>query len=245
MGSSTGTWILLGLVACIASLASAANIQRSDGQSIYQNNGHTFLTSGAGQIIRGPNGKTVLIGSDGSQIVANDSDEDDSLDLDDGSHNYNSNNIIINGERSTILQNDGNSILYGSANEGSQMSLNGRTVRVINGGLELNENGQVYTFRPKARSENQKETVNINGKPAQVDYSNGDIVIELADHTVVAKVGDRTFLGDRNSFDNRDKIEAESQKEARRIQEVIHANIKKSMDELHAHLQSTLGNMFH
>ncbi|KAH8373771.1 hypothetical protein KR200_007211 [Drosophila serrata] len=242
MGSSTGSWILLGLVAGVVALASAANIQRSDGQSIVQNNGNTFLSNGAGQIIRRSDGKTVLIGSDGNQIVT--SDEDDSLDVDSSSGgNHNSNNIIINGQ-STMIQNDGKSFIYGNGRDGSYINSNGRTVRIIDGGIELNEHGQVYNFRPKARTGNQKETIIVNGQPAQVEYSNGDIIVELADHTVIAKVGDRTFLGDRHSFDNRDKLEAEAKNHAHQIQKEVHESIKKSMDDLHAQLKNTFGNLF-
>ncbi|KAH8258102.1 hypothetical protein KR038_005714 [Drosophila bunnanda] len=243
MGSSTGSWILLGLVAGVASLASGANIQSSDGQSIVQNNGHTFLSNGAGQIFRRSDGKTVLIGSNGNQIVTDDEDDSDDDDSSSGG-NHNSNNIIINGQ-STMIQNDGKSFIYGNGREGSYINSNGRSVRIINGAIELNENGQVYTFRSKARSANLKETVTINGQPAQVEYSNGDVIVELADHTVVAKVGDRTFLGDRNSFDNRDKLEAEAKEHAHRIQKEAHENLKKSMDDLHAQLRNTFSNIFH
>ncbi|KAH8291536.1 hypothetical protein KR054_012576 [Drosophila jambulina] len=234
MGSSTGSWILLGLVASVASLANAASIQRSDGQSIYQSNGNTYLSNGAGQIIRRADGKTVLIGSDGNQIVT--SDEDDSLDFDSSSGgSYNShNNVIINGKNSFYQGNGG----------GSFINSNGRTVRIINGVLELTENGQVYTFQPKEKSVNQKETVTINGQPAQVEYSNGDVIVELTDHTVVAKVGDNSFVGDRNSFDNREKLVAEAHEDAHRIQKEVHENLKKTMEELHTQLQSTFGNIF-
>ncbi|XP_017072654.1 uncharacterized protein LOC108108915 [Drosophila eugracilis] len=244
MGSSTGTWILLGLVAGIASLSTAANVGRSDDQTILHNNGNTFLSNGAGQIIRGPDGKTVLIGSDGRRIIANadSSEEDVSQDYGSGGSN---NNVIINGQGgSSIIQSDGHSFIYGDESQGSYINSNGRTVRIINGAIELNENGKVYTFQPKAPGVNQKETVDINGQPAKVEYSNGDIIIELADHTVVAKIGGRTFLGDRYSFDNRDKLEAEAKNYAERIQQEVRASLKKTMDDLHKDLQETLGNLF-
>jgi len=91
---------------------------------------------------------------------------------------------------------------------------------------------------------NQKETVDINGQPAQVEYSNGDIVIELADHTVIAKTGGRTFMGDRYSFDNRDKLEAEARQYAEQIQNEVQASLKKTMDDIRANLQESLGNIF-
>ncbi|KAH8254616.1 hypothetical protein KR032_011230 [Drosophila birchii] len=242
MGSNTGTWILLGLVAVVASLASAANIQRASDQSIYQNGGSTYLSNGAGQIIRRPDGRTVLIGSDGSQIVT--SGEDDSADDDSSSGgNHSNNNIIINGQN-TVVQNDGHSFIYSNSREGNYITSNGRSMRIINGALELTENGQVYTFQPKARTVNEKETVIVNGQPAQVEYTNGDVIVELADHTVLAKVGDRTFLGDRNSFDNRDKLEAEAKNNAQNLQKELHASLKKTMDDLNAHLQETFGNIF-
>ncbi|XP_017003197.3 uncharacterized protein Bbd [Drosophila takahashii] len=239
MCSSSATWILLGLMAGIASQSSAASIQRGEDQTILQNNGNTFLSNGAGQIIRGPDGRTVLIGSDGRRIIANadSSEEDDSQDYGHGGNN----NVIINGQSgSSIIQSDGHSFVYGDESGGSYINNNGRTVRIINGAIELNEHGQVYTFQPKAAGVSQKETVTINGQPAQVEYSNGDIVIELADHTVVAKVGGRTFLGDRYSFDNRDKLEAEAKNYAERLQHDIQASLKKTMDDLHAEL----GNLF-
>ncbi|XP_044316947.1 uncharacterized protein LOC108051740 [Drosophila rhopaloa] len=236
MGSSTGTWILLGLVAGVASLASAAKIPQSDEQTILQNNGNTFLSNGAGQIIQGPDGKTILIGSDGRRIIADadSSEEDDSRDYGQGNSN-----VIINGQSgSSLIQSNGHSFIYGDQSHGSYINSNGRSVRIINGAIELNENGQVYTFQPKAAGVNEKETVDINGQPAQVEYSNGDIVIELADHTVIAKTGGRTFLGDRYSFDNRDKLEAEAKNYAQRIENEVRATLQKTMEDLKAELGS-------
>ncbi|KAI8038525.1 uncharacterized protein LOC128254868 [Drosophila gunungcola] len=242
MGSRTGTWILLGLVAGVASLATAANVPQSDEQRILQNNGKTFLSNGAGQIIRGADGKTILIGSDGNRIVVNDASSEEESSQDYGQSNS---NVIINGQSgSTLIQSDGHSYIYGDASQGSYINSNGRSLRIINGAIELNEHGQVYTFQPKAVGVNEKETVDINGQPAQVEYSNGDIVIELADHTVIAKIGGRTFLGDRYSFDNRDKLEAEAKNYAQRIEHEVNTSIQKSMEELNAELQRTLGNLF-
>ncbi|XP_016957097.1 uncharacterized protein LOC108029380 [Drosophila biarmipes] len=243
MGSGTATWILLGLMAGIASMSSAANIPRAEDQTILQNNGNTFLSNGAGQIIRGPDGRTVLIGSDGRRIIADadSSEEDISQDYGHGGNN----NVIINGQSgSSIIQSNGHSFIYGDESQGSYINSNGRTVRIINGAIELNENGKVYTFQPKAAGVNQRETVDINGQPAQVEYSNGDIVIELADHTVVAKVAGRTFLGDRYSFDNRDKLEAEAKNYAQRIHQEVQASLKKTMEDIRANLQESLGNLF-
>ncbi|EDW48706.1 uncharacterized protein LOC6610077 [Drosophila sechellia] len=246
MGSNTGAWILLGLLAGIASLSSAANIQRNEDQTILQNNGNTFLSNGAGQIIRGPDGKTVLIGSDGRRIItdADSSEDDSSQDYDHHGGSYN--NVIINGgSGSSVIQGDGHSFIVGDASHGSYMNSNGRSIRIINGAIELNDHGQVYTFQPKAKGVNEKETVTVNGQPAQVEYSNGDIVIELADHTVIAKTGGRTFLGDRESFDNRDKLEAEAKNYADRIQHEVHANLQKTMADIQRDLQNSLGNIFY
>ncbi|KAH8280305.1 hypothetical protein KR018_002308 [Drosophila ironensis] len=243
MGPCTGTWILLGLMASIAALAGAANVPPPDDQKIIQNNGNTFLSNGAGQIFRRADGKTVLIGSDGRSIVT---DSDDLSDEDDSgvSGNFGHNNVIINGQSgNSIIQSNGHNFIYGNADQGSYINSNGRSVRVANGAIELTERGKVFTFQPKAPGVNSKETVDVNGQPAQVEYSNGDIIVELADHTVIAKVGNRTFLGDRYSFDNRDKLEAEAQNYANRIQEEVSAGIKKTMEDLAADLANTFGGI--
>ncbi|KAH8402330.1 hypothetical protein KR009_011414 [Drosophila setifemur] len=240
MGSSTGTWILLGLM---AGLASAANVLQTEDQKIIQNNGNTFLSNGAGQIIRRADGKTVLIGSDGRSIVTNseDSSEEDNY----GVQQFSGNNVIINGQYgNSIVQSNGHSYIYGDSTQGSSIiSQNGRSVRIINGAIELTENGQVYNFQPKAPGVNTKETVTINGQPAQVEYSNGDIIVELADHTVIAKTGNRSFLGDRYSFDHREELEAEAQNYANRIQKEVSENLQKSMDDLKDELEKAFGNI--
>ncbi|EDV55313.1 uncharacterized protein LOC6547529 [Drosophila erecta] len=245
MPSNTGAWILLGVLAGIASLASAANIQRNEDQTIHQSNGNTFLSNGAGQIIRGPDGRTVLIGSDGRRIItdADYSDYDMPRDYD---YSGNFNNVIINGgSGSSVFQNNGHSSAFGDWSQGSYVSSNGRTIRVINGAMELNDHGQVYTFKPKAAGVNEKETVTINGQPAQVEYTNGDIVVELADHTVIAKIGERTFVGDRESFDNRDKLEAEAKNYAARIHQQVQDNIRKTMEDIQRNLQGSMGHIFY
>ncbi|XP_017051031.1 uncharacterized protein LOC108094770 [Drosophila ficusphila] len=241
MGLCTGTWI--SLVVAIATLTSAANIQRSDDSRIVHSNGNTFLSNGAGQIIRGPDGKVVLIGSDGRRIIANDDSSEEDPSQESG-QNYNS-NVIINGRTgSNIIQSNGHSFIYGPSSEGGVIVNSGYTVRIINGALELTENGKVYTFQPKPAGVNEQETVDINGQPAVVEYSNGNVIIELADKTVIAKVGDQTFLGDRYSFDNRDKLVAETNQYVQRVQQEVQDNLKKTMSDLNAQLQRTLGNIF-
>ncbi|EDW91393.2 uncharacterized protein LOC6530798 [Drosophila yakuba] len=240
MPSNTGAWILLGLLAGIAALSSAATIQQSGDKTILRNNGHTFLSSGAGQIIRGPDGRTVLIGSNGQRIVVNgdSSEEDNSPEYGTRGHH---NNVIINGgSGSSVYHNDGRGFIVGNANEDSYITGDGRSLRVINGAIELNDHGQVYVFPPKAPGVYEKETVPVNGQPALVEYSNGDIVVELADHTVFAKVGDRTFLGDRASFNNRDKLEAEAKNYAERVQQEVLAGLQKTMDDIHRNIQDSL-----
>ncbi|EDV35833.1 uncharacterized protein Dana_GF12271, isoform A [Drosophila ananassae] len=241
MGSSTRTWILLGLMAGVATLSGAANVVQSGDQRIIQNNGNTFLSNGAGQIIRRPDGKTVLIGSDGRSIIT---DTDESSEEDIANEHYSNNNVIINGQSGTsIVQSSGHNYIYGDGSQGSYITQNGRSIRIVDGGIELNENGQIFNFKPKGPGVNTKETVDINGQPAQVEYSNGDIVVELADHTVIAKIGGRTFMGDRYSFDNREKLEVDAQNMAARIHEEVNADIKKTMEDLHASLQNTFANI--
>ncbi|KAH8319959.1 hypothetical protein KR074_010042 [Drosophila pseudoananassae] len=245
MGSSTRTWILLGLMAGVATLSGAAKLPQEDDQRIIQNNGNTYLSNGAGQIIRRADGKTVLIGSDGRSIVT---DTEDSSE-EDGSNTYygnnNNNNVIINGETgNSIVQSYGHSFIYGDGNQGgSYINSNGRTIRIVNGAIELTENGKTYTFQPKARGVATKETVDVNGQPAEVEYTDEDIVVELADHTVIAKIGGRTFVGDRYSFEHREQLEADARNLASRIHEEVNTNLKKTMEDLQANLQNTFANI--
>lgn len=218
----------------------AASIAQSDDQRILQNNGNTFLSNGAGQIFRRPDGKTVLIGSDGRSIVT---DTDESSEEDIANYHSVNTNIIRNGPSgNTIIQGSEGNYIYGNG-EGSYISANGRSMRIVNGALELNDNGQIFTFKPKGPGVNTKEIVDVNGQPAQVEYSNGDIVVELADHTVVAKVNGRSFMGDRYTFENREKLENDAKNMAARIQEEVNAGLKKTMEDLQASLKDTFANI--
>ncbi|KAH8279271.1 hypothetical protein KR026_005379 [Drosophila bipectinata] len=244
MSSSTRTWILLGLMAGAATLSGAAKLPQEDDQRIIQNNGNTYLSNGAGQIFRRADGKTVLIGSDGRSIVT-DTDDSSEEDVSNTYYSNNNNNVIINGESgNSIVQSNGHSFIYGDANQGgSFINSNGRTIRIVNGAIELTENGQTYTFQPKGRGAATKETVDVNGQPAEVEYTNEDIVVELADHTVIAKIGGRTFVGDRYSFEHREEMEADARNLASRIHEEVNTNLKKTMEDLQATLQNTFANI--
>ncbi|XP_043644248.1 uncharacterized protein LOC122613896 [Drosophila teissieri] len=241
MPSNTGAWILLGLLAGIASLSSAGTILRNGDRTILQNNGNTILSSGAGQIFRRPDGRMVLIGSNGRSMIVNggaSSEEDISGEYGTGGHH---NNIIINGgSGSSVYRNGGQGFIVGDANKDTFITGDGRSVRVVNGAIELNDHGQVYVFHPKAAGVYDKETVPFSGQTAQVEYSNGDIVVELVDHTVIAKIGDRIFVGDRESFNNRDKLEAEVKNYGHRIQQEIQESIQKTMEDVYRSIQDSI-----
>ncbi|KAH8291535.1 hypothetical protein KR054_012577, partial [Drosophila jambulina] len=192
-------------------------------QTIFERNGNTFLSHSAGQIYTRPDGRTALMGSGGGQIITGGFDSPSGGNYNTNTNINNNNNVITNGH-STIVQDNGRDFIYGSAGEGSY--INGREgfgVRIVNGGLEVTENGRVHSFPPK---QNHRETVTINGQAAQVEYTNGDIIVELSDHTVIAKVGNRPFVGDRNTFDNRDRLEAEARNNSQRSQNEARSNFR-------------------
>ncbi|EDW72594.2 uncharacterized protein Dwil_GK19306 [Drosophila willistoni] len=254
MGLS-GTLIILGLIAS-GIYAQNPEVQIGGGGGIIQQkDGSTYLANEAGQIFRRPDGKIVLIGANGQQLVtdSDDSDEDD----DDDSHSSHSssefNNVVINGGDgggTSFYQTGGKSYMFVTAQENSYINSNGHSLKVINGGLQLEEGGKQYTFLPRAADVNQKETVDINGKPATVEYSGGNVIIELADKTLIAKLGNRIFVGDRDGFNNRDKLESEINQQARlarenavRLQQQISLQISQTMEKIQRDLQQSLGKL--
>ncbi|XP_034654343.1 uncharacterized protein LOC117892306 [Drosophila subobscura] len=234
------TCLILGLIGGVACLASAMP-QGGDAeeQKLIRSGGSTYLSNGAGQIIKGPNGKTILIGSDGRQIVADSSDSDEDVSLDDGTSG---NNVIINGGQSSIITSNGRTHQYATGNI-NYSTHNGHSVTVVNGVITLTEGGKQYRFEAQPAGVEKRETIDINGKPATVQYSNGDVIVELADQTVIAKVGDSSFIGDRQSFENRDKLQAEALQQAQQIQQQVQEDVKRMMQNLNEELQRTLGNI--
>ncbi|XP_041448066.1 uncharacterized protein LOC111077270 [Drosophila obscura] len=234
------TWMILGLIGSVACLASAMP-QGADDQQILRNKGSTYLSNGAGQIIRGADGKTILIGSDGRRIIADASDSEEDASQDIGLIGG-SNNIVINGGQSSIITSNGKTLQYGAGNI-NYSGYNGHSITVVNGVITLTEGGKQYRFEAKPANVEKRETIDINGKPATVQYSNGDVIVELADQTVIAKIGDSSFIGDRNSFENRDKLQAEAKQYAEKIQLQVQEDLKNMLQGMREELQKTLGNI--
>lgn len=219
---------------------------------LYNHGGNTVLQNEAGSIHTRPDGSTVLIGAGGQTLVVNgdDSDEDDD---DFSGPSYHGNNVIINGRSvqggGSFFTGNGGSVLVNHGGEGSFQSYNNYQLRIVNGGLQLNVGGKVYNFLPK--DTNTQEKVDINGQQATVDYENGNIVVQLADGTVLAKTETGLFSGsDRQSYDNRKQIQENAAREAERVQQQI-ANMQKElqqnlaiqMKQLQDNLEQTLGNI--
>lgn len=219
---------------------------------LYNHGGNTVLQNEAGSIHTRPDGSTVLIGAGGQTLVVNgdDSDEDDD---DFSGPSYHGNNVIINGRSvqggGSFFTGNGGSVLVNHGGEGSFQSYNNYQLRIVNGGLQLNVGGKVYNFLPK--DTNTQEKVDINGQQATVDYENGNIVVQLADGTVLAKTETGLFSGsDRQSYDNRKQIQENAAREAERVQQQI-ANMQKElqqnlaiqMKQLQENLEQTLGNI--
>ncbi|KAH8421028.1 hypothetical protein KR222_004441 [Zaprionus bogoriensis] len=224
---------------------------------MYNKGGNTVLQNEAGSIHTGPDGRTVLIGANGQTLVSNgdDSDEDDSDDDDDVhfSGNFHSNNVVINGRSirdgsGGIFTGGDGTLLVNHGGEGSFQSYNNYQLRILNGGLQLTTGGKVYNFPPK--DTNSQEKIDINGQPATVEYNNGNIVVQLADGTVLAKADNGLFSGNRQSFDNRKKIQENAAREAARVQENLaqfqkdlHLRLGNQMRQLQEDLERTLGNI--
>ncbi|XP_068145903.1 uncharacterized protein Bbd [Drosophila tropicalis] len=251
MGLSS-TVIILGLIAS-GIYAQNPEVQiEGGGGIIQQKDGSTYLANEAGQIFRRADGKTVLIGANGQQLVT-DGDDSDESDDDDSHFSSNFNNVVINGANgggTNFYQTGGKSYLFVTAQENSYINSNGHSLKVINGGLLLEEGGKQYTFLPRAADVNQKETVDINGKPATVEYSRGNVIIELSDKTLIAKLGNRIFVGDRDGFNNREKLESEINQQAQLarqnavlLQQQISMQISQTMAKIQRDLQQKLGNL--
>lgn len=222
---------------------------------LYNRGGNTVLQNEAGSIHTRPDGSTVLIGSDGQTLVTNgrDSDDDEQDDDDISGPSFHSNNVIINGRSvhggGSIFTGNGGSVLVNHGGEGSYQSYNNYQLRLVNGGLQLTVGGKEYNFLPKAT--NSQEKVDINGQQATVDYENGNIVVQLADGTVLAKTETGLFSGsDRQSYDNRKKIQEDAAREAEQVQQHIanlqrdlQENLAAQMKQLQENLQLTLGNI--
>lgn len=214
-----------------------------------------MLQNEAGSIYTRPDGRKVLVGAGGQTIVtgADDSDEDDDDDTQSGfSGNY-GNNVVINGRSvggSSFISSNGGALVMNQAGEGGYQTYNNHQIRIVNGGLQLTTGGQVYDFPAKDASVSSQEKININGQEATVQYENGNIVVELADGTVLAKADGGLFSGDRNSYVNRKQIQEDAARQAAKVQEDI-AHLQKELNErlnfqmrkLQEDLEHTLGNI--
>ncbi|EDW36193.1 GL17667 [Drosophila persimilis] len=248
------TLIILGLIGSVVACLASAMPQGtgSDDQKILRSQGSTFLSNGAGQIIRGADGKTILIGSDGRRIIADTSISEEDASQDDDSFlvqnnggssiSSNDNNIFINGGQSNIITSNGKTLQYGTGNI-NYSGYNGHSINVVNGVITLREGGKQYTFEAQPPNVEKREAIVINGQPATVQYSHGDVIVELADQTVIAIVGNTSFIGDRTSFENRDKLQAEAKTYAENIQRQVQEGLKKSLQQMNEDLQKSLGNI--
>ncbi|EDW60795.1 uncharacterized protein [Drosophila virilis] len=242
-------------IAGTAELPTAPTQAQPVSSYLYNQGGNVVLQNEAGSIYTRPDGRKVLVGAGGQTIVTggDDSDEDDDDDTQSGfSGNY-GNNIVINGRSvggSSFISSNGGALVMNQAGEGGYQTYNNHQIRIVNGGLQLTTGGQVYDFPAKDASVSSQEKININGQEATVQYENGNIVVELADGTVLAKADGGLFSGDRNSYVNRKQIQEDAARQAAKVQEDI-AQLQKELNErlnfqmrkLQEDLEHTLGNI--
>ncbi|XP_033254033.1 uncharacterized protein LOC117193392, partial [Drosophila miranda] len=154
----------------------------------------------------------------------------------------NDNNIFINGGQSNIITSNGKTLQYGTGNI-NYSGYNGHSINVVNGVITLKEGGKQYTFETQPPNVEKREAIVINGQSATVQYSHGDVIVELADQTVIAIVGNTFFIGDSTSFENRDKLQEEAKKYAENIQRQVQEGLKKTLQQMNEDLQRSLGNI--
>ncbi|TDG51069.1 hypothetical protein AWZ03_002432 [Drosophila navojoa] len=167
---------------------------------LYNRAGNVVLQNEAGTIYKRPDGRTVLIGANGQTLVtrSDESDEDTSIDDDDDQFRRQKGN----------RGNSGNIFISQAGGSGIQ-TYNGYRSELVDGGLRLTVNGFTYNFPAKDASVNSKQQIKINGENATLQYDNGNIVVEMADGTVIGKAEGGLFTGNRHSYDNRKKIQEE------------------------------------
>lgn len=225
---------------------------------VYNRGGNVVLQNEAGSIFTRPDGRKVLVGANGQTIVtrAGDSDEDTSIDDDDDIlTEFSGNNVIINGRHlggggQSFISSNGGALFMNQVGEGGYQTYNNYQIRIVDGGLQLTVAGKVYNFPAKAASVKSQEQVDINGQQATVQYENGNIVVELADGTVLAKADGGLFSGNRHSYDNRKQIQEDAARQALKVQEDLaqmqrnlQAQLSEQMKQLQESLQHSLGNI--
>ncbi|XP_030375701.1 uncharacterized protein LOC115624981 [Scaptodrosophila lebanonensis] len=216
-------------------------LQGPGGTILHNSAGGTILQNGAGSIYTRPDGRRVLVGSNGQTLVTRpDSDEDSS---DSGEYDKwisdsgDNQNVIINGQ--SYGSGSGGNVLIGGQN--GVFINGGQTVRVVNGGLQLTEGGRDYVFKPRAPGVTEQEQVEINGHPATVFYEQGGVRVERQDGTVLAYGinGEGLFMGDKQAYAKRKEILADIPRQTAQIGE----EVRRSMEKLQAELQQSLGNI--
>ncbi|XP_034654346.1 uncharacterized protein LOC117892308 [Drosophila subobscura] len=105
----------------------------------------------------------------------------------------------------TTIMDNGHTLIHGTG-DSNKISYNGHTILVEHGIIRLLEGDKPYTFRPQAANVEKSKSISINGHPATVQFSRGNIFVHLPDGTVVAKSGNSYFVGDRYAVENRDTM---------------------------------------
>ncbi|XP_060656661.1 uncharacterized protein LOC132791660 [Drosophila nasuta] len=194
---------------------------------------NNVLQNGAGSIFTRPDGRTVLLGSGGQTLVTggdSDSDEED----DDDVRDFNSGSNVFY-----------NSQYFSNAGYGGTTIINGYQFNIVDGGIQLKIGDKVYNYPAKDASVKSKETVDINGQQATLEYDNGNIVLQLADGTVFAKTENGIFSGNRESYENRGKLHQAALDQAARVQQEVaelQNRIQAQMQQLQANLENTFKN---
>ncbi|SPP72899.1 uncharacterized protein LOC117590383 [Drosophila guanche] len=133
------------------------------------------------------------------------------LDFQEDTSLYDDNLSFIQGDgqkfasSATTIMDNGHTLIHGTG-DSNKISYNGHTILVEHGVIRLLEGDKPYTFRPQADSVETRKSVSINGHPATVQFSRGNIFVHLPDGTVVAKSGNNYFVGDRYAVENRDTM---------------------------------------
>ncbi|EDW36194.1 GL17668 [Drosophila persimilis] len=131
------------------------------------------------------------------------SEEDASLD-DDNLSFLNSKSQKFASSATTIIEND-HTLIYGSG-DNNKITYNGHRFVVDHGIIKLFEGSKTYTFRPLGANVEKRQSIDFNGRPATVQLSNGNVFVYLPDGTVMGRIGNSYFVGDRYAVENRDRM---------------------------------------
>lgn len=216
---------------------------------LYNRGGNVALQNEAGSIYRRPDGRTVLVGANGQTLVTGADDSDEDTSFSDEDQLYAGRNVIIKGGKGQGFINEG-TVIISQTGEGTIQTFKNYRLQLVNGGLRLTVEGKNYDFPAKDASVNSKEQIDINGQKATLQYDNGNIVVELADGTVMAKAEGGLFSGNRYSYDNRKQIQANAAQDIAHLQtnlaqleKNITQEVNQAIQNIGSDLTFNLGNL--